>query len=94
MPLFRFFKIHGHSMEPLIKDGQKVLVSSIPFIFSNPKKNDIVAFNLDNKIFIKRIEKIENGKYFLQGDNKDDSLDSRKLGFIERKDILGKVIWS
>jgi phage repressor protein C with HTH and peptisase S24 domain len=81
-------------MEPAIKNGQKILVSNIPFIFSNPKKNDIIAFNFDNKIFVKRMEKIENGKYFLQGDNKNDSLDSRKLGLVKRKDILGKVIWS
>jgi type IV secretory pathway protease TraF len=80
-------------MQSTIVNGQKVLVSSIPFIFSNPKKNDIVAFRLGNEIFIKRISKIENNKYFLEGDNKNDSFDSRKLGTIERKNILGKVIF-
>lgn len=75
--------------------GQSVLVSSIPYLFSKPKINDIVAFKEKNtgKIFIKRIAKIDNQKYFVKGDNKRDSLDSRELGWIKIKEIIGKVIY-
>lgn len=83
-------------MIPIIQDGQNVLVSNIPYLFSKPKIGDIVAFRPVNEIFIKRIAKInqsaEGEKYFVKGDNKMDSLDSRKLGWIEKKEIIGKVI--
>lgn len=87
MLLWRF-KIQGHSMEPNIKNGSQVLTSSIPFIFSKPKIGNVVAFNKGNKVFIKRIKKIENNKYFAAGDNQKDSVDL----WIKKDDIIGKVI--
>lgn len=79
-------------MEPAILQGQTVLVSSIPYLFSKPKSGDIVAFKREEKIFIKRIARIEGQKYFITGDNKNDSMDSRKFGWISRKAIIGKII--
>jgi len=79
-------------MEPTIQNGQTVLVSSIPYFFSKPKIGDVVAFKKDNKVLIKRIGKIDGKKYFVSGDNKEDSMDSRKFGWLTKKDILGKVI--
>lgn len=88
------FKATGHSMEPLIKNGEKIIVSSIPYLFESPKINDIVVVRLkDDLILIKRIIKIVNGKYFLLGDNKKDSMDSRSFGNLSRKQILGKMIY-
>ena len=86
-------KIRGHSMEPFLKIDQTVLVSSIPFIFSGPKIGDVIVFKFKNKFYIKRIANKKNTKYFLTGDNKEDSLDSKKIGWIEKKDIIGKVIY-
>lgn len=80
-------------MEPEIKNGGSVIVSCIPYFFSKPKIGDIVAFKKNRKVFIKRITKIDGENYFVKGDNKRDSLDSRRLGWIERKDILGRVIF-
>ncbi len=79
-------------MEPTIKNGETVLASSIPFLFSNPKVGDVVVFKKNEKVFIKRITKIDGEKYFVGGDNKKDSLDSRKIGLVERSGIAGKVI--
>jgi nickel-type superoxide dismutase maturation protease len=94
MLLLARFKIIGHSMEPQIENGEAVLVSSIPYWFKIPKIHDIVAFkDSANKILIKRIIKTQNGKYFVQGDNKNDSLDSRRFGYISRKKIIGEVIY-
>jgi len=92
MLLLSRFTIYGHSMEPTIKNGETVLASSIPFLFSNPKVGDVVVFKKNEKVFIKRITKIDGEKYFVGGDNKKDSLDSRKIGLVERSGIAGKVI--
>lgn len=96
MLLLSRFKIHGHSMEPTIKNGASVLVSGIPYLFPKPKISDIVAFRgkETGKVFIKRIVKVDRDKYFVSGDNKNDSIDSRKLGWITKREIVGKVIWN
>lgn len=77
-------------MEPALKEHSIVLVSSIPYSFSPPQNSDIVVFKRGKKIFIKRIKKREDDKYFVEGDNKKDSL---FVGWIERRDIMGKVVW-
>ena len=81
-------------MEPLIKNGEKIFASYIPYLFKKPKLNDVVVVKLENNsVLIKRIIKISNGKYFVLGDNKKDSIDSRKFGNLFRKQILGKMIY-
>ncbi len=113
-------------MEPTLLQGQNVLVSSMPFLFSKPKVGDIVVVKYSghrhsgdqakpetpespplphgakrfwtsqnderDKLFIKRITKIDKERYFVSGDNKNDSLDSRRIGWILKKDIVGKVL--
>lgn len=86
------FKISGHSMDPTYSEGDNVLVSSLPLIFARPKKRDVVVFEKFNRFYIKRIDKIEKGKYFLVGDNKKDSFDSRRFGSVKRDQIKAKVI--
>jgi nickel-type superoxide dismutase maturation protease len=92
MLLLAKFKVIGHSMEPLIKNRDMVLASSLFYLFKKPQIGDIVAFRDTDKILIKRVTNISKEKYFLEGDNKKDSLDSRKFGFISKQKILGKVI--
>ncbi|MBI2031530.1 MAG: S26 family signal peptidase [Candidatus Levybacteria bacterium] len=87
------FKIKGHSMGTLLKENQSVLVSSLPFIFFKPRIRDVVIFKFNNKFYIKRIMKKKGDKYFLRGDNRRDSLDSKKIGWVDKKDIIGKVIF-
>ena len=83
-------------METTIKNGDSIMVSSIFYLFSKPKIGDIVVFKRNGKVFIKRITKIDpsadGDKYFVKGDNERDSMDSRRLGWIGRREIMGKVI--
>lgn len=80
------FKVSGHSMEPYLKEGDKVLASS----FLGFRKGDVVVFKYDSKNLIKRITRIDLEKVYLEGDNKKDSL---RISSIQKKDILGKVIF-
>ena len=92
MLLLSRFKIKGHSMSPKFSEDDSVLVSSIPFMFVKPRKGDVVVFEKYNRIYLKRIGKIKEDKYFLVGDNKKDSVDSRRFGFVNRNQIKGKVL--
>jgi len=80
-------------MEPLFKDGEKALASFIPYLISKPKVKDVVIFKVKGKYFVKRVRDIKNGKYFVEGDNKKDSLDSKNLGKISNQEIVAKVIY-
>lgn len=92
MLLLSRFKIKGHSMQPKFSDNDSVLVSFLPFMFGKPRKGDVVVFEKFNRIYLKRIGKIKDNKYFLVGDNKKDSQDSRRFGSVSREQIKGKVI--
>jgi len=80
-------------MEPTIKDGDKVLVNRLAYLFKAPKIGDIVAAKISaGKIVVKRIARVEGDTYFLSGDNHSDSFDSRKFGMIGKDKVVGKII--
>lgn len=84
----RKFVIKDVSMEPSLMAGDQVLVSK----FLPIAENDIIVFNYSGKYFIKRVIKIKHSEYYVLGDNKTHSLDSRTFGFVDKKNVIGKVI--
>ena len=93
-PLVKY-KITGASMFPTLKPSQNILVNKLIFLFSKPKIGDIIALKdpRTGKILIKRITASQNSKYYVIGDNKSASTDSRVFGWIGKKDIIGKVVY-
>ena len=85
---FAKYKVEGKSMEPALKMGDNVLISKIGKI----KNGDIVIYSASERDYIKRVKAAFGDEYFLEGDNKNFSTDSRKFGAVQRKGILGKVI--
>ena len=69
-------------------------VVTMPYFFSTPKVGDVIVFRhiVPPFIFCKRVKKIINNEIWVEGENKKISIDSRKFGFVERKNIIGKVI--
>lgn len=86
-------------MFPFFKPGSLVLINRLSFLFRKPKANEIVVIknpdkkDLKRKYLLKRIKEVEENKFFVVGDNLEESIDSRNFGFIEKNDILGKVIY-
>lgn len=85
------YRITGNSMLPILKDGDMVLVKPS----ESYQIGDIVVAQHPFKqsvVLIKRVSEIHEKGLFLVGDNPVESTDSRTLGNISQKDILGKVV--
>ena len=94
--MFSFFPfsicvVSGHSMQPGLKKGGRIVVFRWSYAFSQPRIGDVVVFSgSDGKSYVKRITATANKKEFVvEGDNKSDS---KKLPPIKKEAIIGKVI--
>lgn len=124
-------QVKGHSMEPAIKDGEKLTVDRNAFKNGVPQRADIVLFDWEKGKKVSRViglpgetVTIQDGAvyvggskldepylapgtrtesatrefpvpanaYFVLGDNRGQSLDSRAIGAIPRESITGKVL--
>lgn len=79
----------GDSMLPTLRDGQVVFCHSIRKF----RKGQVVVAFMNGREVIKRITSLENGRVFLEGDNKEKSTDSRKHGSVVDSNIEGVVFW-
>jgi nickel-type superoxide dismutase maturation protease len=80
-------RVVGRSMMPTLSPGDTVLTRK-----RHPKLDDIVIARHDGREVIKRVTRIEADRYYLIGDNSEDSTDSRHYGFINKSDILGTIM--
>lgn len=136
--VFETFFVDGDSMYPTIQSGQLVFVNRLAYLFSDPKRADIIVatprtypglvvkrviglpgewFSVENNQIVIRNSRTDEGvnldesylqlpntpevgttrynidpeEYFVLGDNRAVSIDSRELGAIDRWSIKGKV---
>lgn len=83
-------RISGSSMMPTYKDGQVVLVTSL----LRPCVGQVVVARLLSDEVIKRVRAITlEGKYYLEGDNHLESIDSREYGAVPRAAVQGVIIY-
>lgn len=85
--MIRLRLVSGKSMSPSLDDGDVVMVNR-----RFPRIGEIALAKQGGKEVIKRVQRIEGGKYYLVGDNSDESTDSRHYGNIAKSDILGTIM--
>ncbi len=83
----RVRRVDGSSMRPTLLPGDIVVIRK-----HMPKVGDITLARRGDMEVIKRVERIEGNKYYLVGDNRFESTDSRHYGFISKSDILGTIM--
>lgn len=79
-------------MSPAFDAGDMILVNRFSYLLSEPKMGDIIILRRE-RFILKRIIKIKKGKFFVTGDNKGKSTDSRHFGWVSKKEIVGKVMF-
>jgi hypothetical protein len=77
-------------MLPTLKPGQDILSFNWAYLGKEPKIGDIVILKFEGKDLVKRVKKIDGEKVFVEGDNKEDSLE---VGQVDKSQIIGKVIY-
>lgn len=93
LAFFRPIQVSGVSMQPTLQDGQFLILNTLD---KDIEIGDIVVVKplvcAGGKIIIKRVTNIQDNKVFVEGDNKDNSLDSRTFGWINKDSIMGVII--
>ena len=82
-------------MLPTLGPGDTVWVDSRAYRDVGPDVGDLVVARHPfqaNQRLIKRVEKVEEGRVFLRGDNPEESTDSRGLGALGVDRLVGQVI--
>lgn len=81
----------GDSMAPTLENGQFILMDPEPPSIS---EGDVVICHHPGQDLemVKRVVIIEEGRFFVQGDNKERSSDSRQFGWLTREHIVGVVV--
>lgn len=82
-------RVVGNSMKPSLFEGDIVVARKK----KNVQVGDIVIARRGKKEIIKRVKRITKNKYYLVGDNKKASTDSRDFGSVARKDILAVAVF-
>lgn len=90
--------VDGHSMDPTLHDNQICIMKKNCAI----NDGDIVVVdtsdysNIPANSIVKRYiaDLSTSDEVYLLGDNSKNSLDSRKLGLLNRSDIIGKIIYT
>ena len=95
--------LHCARPAPLCRASSADRVIALKYVVVSPARGDLVVFHAPIKaraacglvpgaILIKRITRIDHGRYFLRGDNAGASCDSRVWGTVPRGSLIGRVV--
>ena len=81
-------RVVGSSMWPALAPDDIVIASGL----IKPKVGEVVVARIGGRDIIKRVAAVSARGYWLLGDNRSQSTDSRIYGFVPRRNILGTAI--
>ncbi len=97
--MLRLLRVQGDSLSPEYQEGDFVVLAAIvagaagPFFSRRLKPGDVIVFrHVQYGTLIKKVERVTPEGIEVAGTHPD-SLDSRLLGSIDARDVVGKVIW-
>jgi signal peptidase I len=93
--MFRLLKVTGDSLSPLYKEGDFVVITTLPFFLRRLRQGDIIVFQHGlYGTLIKIVDRVlpEEDAVYVIGTS-EESLDSRRLGPISRGALKGRVLW-
>lgn len=70
--LFRTTRVKGDSMNPTLKENDRMISIKASLYFTNPSRGDVIVFkipNAENRTYIKRVIGIEGDKITIFGGN-------------------------
>ncbi|HEV8471059.1 MAG TPA: nickel-type superoxide dismutase maturation protease [Candidatus Limnocylindria bacterium] len=91
--MFRGVAVAGHSMEPALRDGDWVIVAPL---WRPPRRGEIVLARdprVPERLVLKRVARVEDGRYTLLGDRPDESTDSRTFGPVALSHVVGRAVF-
>lgn len=125
--------VYGSSMQPVLRERQRLVVDKLTYRFGEPERNDIIVLDMEDvdEMLVKRViglpgetvdiragniyinneplreqlpralasqlniyphpVELGNDEYYVLGDNRSNSNDSRSFGAIRRDEIVGKI---
>lgn len=85
----RKFVVREDSMLPTLRPGDMILTNK----WAPVSRGNVVVAKRGHRLLLKRVERVRVGGVYLIGDNPEHSQDSRQLGWIPRRDVLGVVFF-
>lgn len=89
--MLKFIKVTGNSLSPDYREGDYVMILTVPFLFFK-RGNTIVFQHSEYDLMIKKIDRIQADGIYVIGSHPN-SIDSRQFGPVDRRKIIGVVVW-
>ena len=91
-------KGHQYDDSPLVKrvvalEGQTVEIKQCKLFVDGVEVEEKYAFGNTYSNGFEGVQTVPQGKVFVIGDNREDSADSRIIGFVDKNYIIGKVLF-
>ncbi len=96
---FRTIAVSGNSMSPTYKDGDWLLFRRLGKVHMNSARRlvgKVVVIERESNpgvLLIKRVTRVDENGFWVEGDNKESSTDSRSWGVIAQNELTGRVLF-